>query len=197
MAAKTLILLTLLTLALISTASSLSDDTPTVYDMLQKYGLPIGLLPDSVKSYSLSDDGTFVVELEQPCYIQFDYLVYYDTKITGKVNVGSITDLSGIQVKKLFFWFDVDEIRVDLPSSDNIYFTVGILNKKLDINQFETIHSCSDNALSACGDSLKRSSEVCFLMLICFKCLIDLGSCGEFTLLFTNLEVSVLFFFLC
>ncbi|KAK1409875.1 hypothetical protein QVD17_36404 [Tagetes erecta] len=161
MAAKTLILLTLLTV--ITSTSSLSDDPPTVYDMLQKYGLPIGLLPDSVKSYSLSpDDGTFVVELDKPCYIQFDYLVYYDTKITGKVNVGSITDLDGIQVKKLFFWFDVDEIRVDLPTSDNIYFTVGILNKKLDINQFETIHSCSDNALalSSSGDSSKRISQL-------------------------------------
>ncbi|KAL8193282.1 hypothetical protein R6Q57_026863 [Mikania cordata] len=159
MAAKTLILLTLLTV--ISSTSAVSDDQPTVYEILAKYGLPCGLLPDSVKSYTLSpDDGSFVVELEQPCYIQFDYLVYYDSKITGKLNVGSITDLDGIQVKKFFFWFDVDEIRVDLPSSDNIYFTVGILNKKLDIDQFETVHSCTDNALAACGQSSKPVSQL-------------------------------------
>ncbi|KAI3793707.1 hypothetical protein L1987_36328 [Smallanthus sonchifolius] len=159
MAAKTLILLTLLTV--IFSTSALSDDTPTVYEILEKYGLPSGLLPDSVKSYTLSpDDGSFVVELEQPCYIQFDYLVYYDTKISGKLNVGSITDLDGIEVKKFFLWLNVDEIRVDLPSSDNIYFTVGIINKKLDIDQFETVHSCTDNALAACGQSSKQISQI-------------------------------------
>ncbi|PWA81558.1 hypothetical protein CTI12_AA186360 [Artemisia annua] len=80
---------------------------------------------------------------------QFDYLVYYASTITGKLNVGSITDLSGIQVKRFLFWFNVDEIKVDLPSSDSIYFSVGIINKKLDIDQFETVRSCTDNAL--CG----------------------------------------------
>ncbi|XP_076897423.1 uncharacterized protein At5g01610-like [Bidens hawaiensis] len=159
MAAKTLLLLSTL-ITLTSSITSLSDDQPTVYQILEEYGLPTGLLPDSVKSYTLSSDGSFVVELDQPCYIQFDYLVYYDTKITGKLSYGSITDLDGIQVKRFFFWFSVDEIRVDLPSSDNIYFTVGIINKKLDIDQFETIHSCTDNALSACGQSLKRISQI-------------------------------------
>ncbi|XP_076892225.1 uncharacterized protein At5g01610-like [Bidens hawaiensis] len=158
MAAKTLLLITLITL--ISTTTSLSDDQPTVYQILEQYGLPSGLLPDSVKSYTLSPDGSFVVELDQPCYIQFDYLVYYDSKITGTLSYGSITDLDGIQVKRFLFWFSVDEIRVDLPSSDNIYFTVGIINKKLDIDQFETIHSCTDNALAACGQSSKSISQI-------------------------------------
>ncbi|KAL7612892.1 hypothetical protein Lser_V15G08113 [Lactuca serriola] len=162
MATKTLLLLILTLLAVVSSTTALSDDpTPTVYDILDKYGLPTGLLPDSVKSYSFSpDDGSFVVELQKPCYIQFDYLVYYDSKITGKLNVGSITDLDGIQVKRLFFWFDVDEIRVDLPSSDNIYFTVGFINKKLDIDQFETVHSCTDNALVACAQSSNPISQL-------------------------------------
>ncbi|XP_071707075.1 uncharacterized protein At5g01610-like [Rutidosis leptorrhynchoides] len=149
MAAKNLVTLFLTLIIVITSTTALSvTDQPTVYEILEKYGLPRGLLPNSVKSYTLSsDDGSFVVELEKPCYIQFDYLVYYDSKITGKLNFGSITDLNGIQVKRFLFWFSVDEIRVDLPSSDNIYFTVGIINKKLDIDQFETVHACTDNAL--------------------------------------------------
>ncbi|KAJ9540532.1 hypothetical protein OSB04_027038 [Centaurea solstitialis] len=160
--AKTLLLLLLTLLATISSTTALSGDPqPSVYDILEKFSLPRGLLPDSVKSYSLSpDDGSFVVELEKACYIQFDYLVYYETKITGKLNVGSITDLDGIQVKRFLFWFDVDEIRVDLPNSDNIYFTVGIINKKLDINQFETIHACKDNALASCAQSSNPISQL-------------------------------------
>ncbi|KAL4576857.1 hypothetical protein LXL04_012957 [Taraxacum kok-saghyz] len=161
MATKTLLLLLTLFAVVSSTTARSDDPAPTVYDILKKYGLPTGLLPDSVTSYSFSpDDGSFVVELKKPCYIQFDYLVYYDSKITGKLNVGSITNLDGIQVKRLLFWFDVDEIRVDLPSSDNIYFTVGIINKKLDIDQFETVHSCTDNALVACGQSPSRISQL-------------------------------------
>ncbi|CAA0834192.1 Protein of unknown function- DUF538 [Striga hermonthica] len=120
----------------------------TVYEILVKYGLPSGLLPDSVTGYTLSEDGEFEVTLEKPCYIQFDYLVYYEQKISGKLNIGSITDLKGIQVQRLFFlWFTVDEIRVDLPPSDNIYFTVGIINKKLDVDQFLTVRSCKDKAV--------------------------------------------------
>lgn len=127
-----------------------TDPTPTVYDILARFSLPSGLLPDSVVSYTLSDDGQFEVVLENSCYIQFDYLVYYDQKITGKLNIGSITNLEGIQVQRFFFlWFDVDEIKVDLPPSGSIYFTVGIINKELSVDQFLNVRSCKDNALTS------------------------------------------------
>ncbi|KAK2384247.1 hypothetical protein QL285_071611 [Trifolium repens] len=117
----------------------------SVYDLLPKYGLPSGLLPNTVTDYTLSDDGRFVVYLENTCYIQFDYLVYYEKKITGKLSYGSISDLKGIQVQRVFIWFNVDEIRVDLPPSNSIYFQVGIINKKLNVNQFKTVHSCRNS----------------------------------------------------
>ncbi|CAI9756988.1 unnamed protein product [Fraxinus pennsylvanica] len=97
---------------------------------------PDSLLPDSVTSYTLSDDGKFVVNLKKACYIQFDYLVYYEKKITGKLSIGSISNLKGIQVKMFFLWFDVDKIKVDLLPFDSIYFTVGFINKELDVDQF-------------------------------------------------------------
>ncbi|KAJ4978576.1 hypothetical protein NE237_009356 [Protea cynaroides] len=122
---------------------SVSNGT-TVYEIMSQHGLPSGLLPNSVKNFSISDDGSFVVELKKPCYVQFDYLVYYDQKITGKLNYGSITNLDGIEVKRFFLWLDVDEIRVDLPQTDYIYFQVGIINKRLDAGQFRTVHECMD-----------------------------------------------------
>ncbi|KAF3444421.1 hypothetical protein FNV43_RR14113 [Rhamnella rubrinervis] len=127
----------------ITPSLSLSD-APTVFEILPKFGLPSGLLPDCVTDYSLSDDGRFVVHLDRTCYVEFDYLVYYEKTITGKLSYGSITNLKGIQVQRLLFWFDVDEIKVDLPPSNNIYFQVGFINKKLDVNQFKTVHSCRD-----------------------------------------------------
>lgn len=153
--------LTLLTTTTFSLFEPDPDSIPTVYELLPKYGLPSGLLPDSVTNFTLSDDGRFVVHLAKPCTIEFDYLVYYEKTISGKIGYGSITDLKGIQVKRVFIWFDVDEIKVDLPPSDSIYFKVGFINKKLDIDQFKTVHSCGDNGVSgSCGDSWKTFLQV-------------------------------------
>ncbi|KAF7807338.1 uncharacterized protein G2W53_039499 [Senna tora] len=124
--------------------------------LVDEFGLPSGLLPDSVGDYTLSSDGRFVVHLENPCYVEFEYLVYYDKTITGKLNYGSITELEGIQVRRFFLWLDVDEIRVDLPPSESIYFQVGFINKKLDIDQFKTIHSCRDSVTGSCLGSMKE-----------------------------------------
>ncbi|KAL9455394.1 hypothetical protein AB3S75_010755 [Citrus x aurantiifolia] len=148
-----ILILFLLSLFLLRPTLSLSSDPspPTVYEILPKFGLPQGLLPSNVVSYTLQDDGLFTVELSSECYVEFDYLVYYEKTVTGKISIGSIANLKGIQVKRFLFWFDVDEIRVDLPPSDSIYFQVGIINKKLDVGQFETVHSCRDNGLSESG----------------------------------------------
>ncbi|KAG6414644.1 hypothetical protein SASPL_122017 [Salvia splendens] len=138
---------------------------PTVYEILPKFSLPSGLLPASVVNYTLSDDGQFEVYLENPCYIPFDYLVYYEEKITGKLSLGSITNLKGIQVQRLyFFWFDVDEIKVDLPPSGSIYFTVGVINKELDVDQFLNVRSCKDKAVTSVVEITTSVDDIPMLM---------------------------------
>ncbi|XP_010923336.1 uncharacterized protein [Elaeis guineensis] len=141
--------------ALEAAPASPSNGT-TVYELLPQYGLPAGLLPDTVKSFQLADDGSFVVELEGSCYVEFEYLVYYDPRITGVVKYGSIEDLQGIQVRRFFIWFDVESIKVDLPPSDYIYFDVGWITKKLTVGQFETVHSCEANVLA---DRARRAAD--------------------------------------
>lgn len=125
-------------------ADSVVGYTP-VSEVLAKYGLPIGLLPDSVKSYSVADDGSFKVELQSPCYVQFNYLVYYDKIITGKLSYGKITDLGGIEAKQFFIWVNVIGIKVDLPSANYIYFNVGLLSKKIEISWFESVPTCKNS----------------------------------------------------
>ncbi|KAI5321095.1 hypothetical protein L3X38_030166 [Prunus dulcis] len=71
-----------------TTAQSITD----VHDLLPKYGLPKGLLPDNVNSYTLSEDGSFEIYLESPCYVHFDQLVYYNKNIKGKLSYGLIKD---------------------------------------------------------------------------------------------------------
>lgn len=135
--------------------SETETETPSsVHDILAKFGLPKGLLPDTVTSYSLSEDGEFQLELERSCYVHFDDLVYYEKKITGKLSYGAISDLTGIQAKKLFIWVSVTGIEMD-PGSDEIEFHVGFLSEKLPAKQFEEIPTCKK---SACADGIQKPS---------------------------------------
>lgn len=132
--------LSLFSVVAITPALSLS-----VHELFVMYGLPGGLLPDTVKTYTFSNDGQLIVHMESPCYIRFDYLVYYDHQISAKISNGSISNLKGIEVQtSLLWWLSVDEIRVheDLSTADSIYFQVGIINKKLGISQFRAVQSC-------------------------------------------------------
>ncbi|KAM0999864.1 hypothetical protein ACFX2I_006594 [Malus domestica] len=87
----------------------------------------IGINPHSRSLHSIR----FIVVLPKTCYIQFDYLVYYKKTITGKLTYGAIIDLKEIQVQRFLFWFNADMIRIDLPPSDSIYFTAGIITDSI------------------------------------------------------------------
>ncbi|PKA52547.1 hypothetical protein AXF42_Ash001527 [Apostasia shenzhenica] len=130
------------------TPSSPPANGTTVYEVLPKFGLPPGLLPNTVTSYTLAKNGAFEVDLAGPCYVDFEYLVYYEAKITGFIRYGEIGDLKGIQVRRFLLWFDVDTIKVDLPPTDYIYFDVGWITKKLKVKQFQTIHYCRKKGLA-------------------------------------------------
>ncbi|KDP26932.1 hypothetical protein JCGZ_21025 [Jatropha curcas] len=112
-----------------------------VHDLLPLFGLPRGLLPDNVKSYTLSPSGSFTVQLKSTCYVHFDQLVYYAEEIKGKLSYGAVHDVSGIQAKKLFIWLPVSGIEVS-RDDDMIEFFVGSLSQKLPAKQFEDIPAC-------------------------------------------------------
>ncbi|MCO5605550.1 hypothetical protein L7F22_059733 [Adiantum nelumboides] len=118
----------------------------SITSILTQNGLPIGLLPSAVESYTLSEDGKFSVSLSKACYVDFDYEVYYAETITGTLSYGAISDLSGIQAKKAFLWLSVTGIHADDASSSYIYFDVGLFSKKLSISQFESVPVCKTKA---------------------------------------------------
>ena len=112
-----------------------------VHDVLAENGLPRGLLPSDAKSYSLSAaDGALEVELESsPCYVKFTDLVYYDKKITGKLTYGKLSDVTGIQIKKLFAWLPVTAIAAD---GNAVVLNIGFLAEKLPSALFDSVPKC-------------------------------------------------------
>ncbi|CAK7339145.1 unnamed protein product [Dovyalis caffra] len=130
-------------LLLSKTQLSLALTTSDIHDLLSQYGLPRGLLPDNVESYTLqSSDGSFEVSLKTPCYVHFDEVVYYDKEIKGKLSYGSVHDVSGIQAKKLFVWLPVTGIEVSKADAGMVKFFVGPVSEELPAQQFEDVPAC-------------------------------------------------------
>lgn len=138
----------LLSFSYTTLSSSLNLDRPSlaaddIHDLLPLYGFPKGLLPINVKSYTLSDDGDFTVDLISRCYVHFpDQIVFYDKKIAGRLSYGSVKDVQGIQAKEVFFWVPITAMESD-PSSGTIVFSVGFVSKTLPASMFENVPSCS------------------------------------------------------
>ncbi|KAJ0982727.1 hypothetical protein J5N97_010982 [Dioscorea zingiberensis] len=93
---SSILVLLLLLLVVISSASP-------VHEILSKYGFPPGLFPDAAKHYALSPHGDFVVALDNPCYVQLTEIFYYEKIISGKLEFGRISDLSGIRSRSSSF----------------------------------------------------------------------------------------------
>ncbi|XP_047309015.1 uncharacterized protein LOC124912439 [Impatiens glandulifera] len=119
-----------------------SGETLSIYEVLKSHGLPMGLLPKGVKSFSLDDLGRFEVHLDQECNVKFENEMHYDRSITGVLSLGRISELSGISAQDLFLWFPVKGIRVDIPSSGLIYFDVGVVYKQFSLSLFESPRDC-------------------------------------------------------
>ncbi|OMO84758.1 hypothetical protein CCACVL1_10670 [Corchorus capsularis] len=121
----------------ISSASS-------IYDHLQRNGLPMGLLPKGITEFSIDPEThLFQVNLSQPCNAKFENQLHYDFNISGVLSFGKIANLSGVSQQELFLWFPVISIRVDDPSSGLINFDVGVVDKQFSMSLFESPRDCT------------------------------------------------------
>lgn len=115
---------------------------PTVYEVLEQYGFPVGLLPKgAVTSYKLdSGTGKFVVNLNGSCsYSVSGYDLKYRDKITGTISRGKITKLEGIEVKVLLFWVKIIEVTSD---GKNLELSVGIASADFPADNFFESPQC-------------------------------------------------------
>ncbi|GAA0140432.1 hypothetical protein LIER_35234 [Lithospermum erythrorhizon] len=131
-----------ITLTLLSTTTpSPTTTTPSVYKVLESFDFPIGLLPEGVTTYQLDNTtGNFIVNLDNDCTFTIQgYQLKYKSKITGTISKDVIKNISGIQVKILFFWLSIVEVvRVD----DEIQFSVGIASANFPVDGFYECPQC-------------------------------------------------------
>ncbi|OMP04856.1 hypothetical protein COLO4_09243 [Corchorus olitorius] len=124
----------------LTTQSSASS----IYDHLQRNGLPMGLLPKGITEFSIDPEThIFQVNLSQPCNAKFENQLHYDFNISGVLSFGKIANLSGVSQQELFLWFPVISIRVDDPSSGLINFDVGVVDKQFSMSLFESPRDCT------------------------------------------------------
>ncbi|KAJ1294074.1 hypothetical protein BS78_01G118500 [Paspalum vaginatum] len=121
-------------------------ENTTLAELLPLYGLPPGIFPSTVTAFSLAHNGSLTVDLAGTCYVQFEYLTYFEARVTGVLRYGSLSDLEGIQVRRFLFWFDVVRIKVDLPPPPRyVYLDIGWITRKLPADEFQTVHACEDS----------------------------------------------------
>ncbi|KAG6521027.1 uncharacterized protein LOC122050408 [Zingiber officinale] len=111
--------------AVTAQSSASPSNSSTVYDILQEYNLPLGILPDTVKSFSVASNGYFVIDLYGECYVGFEYVVYYAPRVSGFLGYDSVSNLEGVQIRSYRIWYGISYIKVDLPYSDFVYIQFG------------------------------------------------------------------------
>ncbi|CAM8985021.1 unnamed protein product [Rhodiola kirilowii] len=132
-----LLLLLLLTLSLFPSLSLSS-----IHDLLQSRGLPPGLLPKQIKSYTLSETGLLEVYLDEPCLAKIENRLYFETVIRANLSYGGLTGVAGLSQEELFLWLPVKDIIVDDPNSGLILFDIGLARKQFSVSLFEEPPDC-------------------------------------------------------
>ncbi|KAB2616278.1 hypothetical protein D8674_022866 [Pyrus ussuriensis x Pyrus communis] len=114
-----------------SIPSPFAADELTVYEVLEEYDSPVGILPKGVVSYELdTSTGKFSVHLNSTCTFTIDsYKLKYKSTITGVITTDKISSLSGIQVRVT-------------RSGDNLEFSVGIASAAFPIDNFYECPQC-------------------------------------------------------
>ncbi|XP_044473112.1 uncharacterized protein LOC123201603 [Mangifera indica] len=114
----------------------------SIHDLLRSRGLPPGLLPKEVKSYSLSENGILEVVLEEPCLAKYETRVFFESVVKANLSYGSLNGVVGLSQEELFLWLPVKDIIVDDPTSGLILFDIVVAHKELSLSLFEYPPDC-------------------------------------------------------
>ncbi|GMH05369.1 hypothetical protein Nepgr_007209 [Nepenthes gracilis] len=131
-----------LILSLFYSLAQSESQSNSIHDLLQSQGLPAGLFPRNVKSFSLDDDGHLEVLFEQPCLAMFESRVKFESVVRANLSYGGLIGVEGLSQEELFLWLPVKDIIVSDPSSGLILFNIVVALKQLSFSLFEDPPVC-------------------------------------------------------
>ncbi|CAN6362667.1 unnamed protein product [Urochloa humidicola] len=118
-----------------------NSSTLTAYDMLEKYNLTRGILPEGVTGYVLRPDGSFEVYLPGDCNIRAANMqIKYSNNISGNIKAQSISGLEGVKVKLMLVWIDITDVT---HTDDELNFFAGPISKSFPIGSFANSLRCN------------------------------------------------------
>ncbi|KAJ4840574.1 hypothetical protein Tsubulata_006118 [Turnera subulata] len=146
--------LVLLFIFLISTShlSLSSQEKEDIHDLLPKYGLPRGLIPDSVESYAVESSKFLYITLSSPCAVMIggQHRLQYGRKIRGMFGgKGALHFVSGIEVRGNRGWRGVTKIV--RRSNGFIEFDLdwsGFYYESFDAEDFDDVPVCSNEIVN-------------------------------------------------
>ncbi|KAF0893210.1 hypothetical protein E2562_023230 [Oryza meyeriana var. granulata] len=126
----------------VSTASAAAApyDPPTVPELMDRFGLPRALLPDTARRYLLHDDGSFQLFLDDGCVVEAGgYRVGYDVELSGAVAPRRVMGIEGVRVRVLFAWVPVTAVEV---GGGEVTVSLGPLKKSFPAVGFKSSPRC-------------------------------------------------------
>ncbi|KAJ6886999.1 hypothetical protein NC651_027370 [Populus alba x Populus x berolinensis] len=135
------------TLSLVFIFSPQLSFSSSIHDLLISKGLPAGLLPKEVKSYTMSEDGYLEVFLDGPCLTRYENRVLFESVVRANLTYLSLSGVVGLSQEELFLWLPVKDITVDDPRSGLILFDIGVAHKQLSLSLFEDPPNCKPQVM--------------------------------------------------
>ncbi|CAO2152482.1 unnamed protein product [Urochloa humidicola] len=126
-----------------TTAAPLTANSPkpTAYDMLERYNLARGILPEGVTGYVLRPDGSFEVYLPGDCNIRAANMqIKYSSRISGKIKAQSISGLQGVKVQLMLLWIGITDVT---RTGYELRFFAGPISKSFPIGKFASSFQCN------------------------------------------------------
>ncbi|XP_050215870.1 uncharacterized protein LOC126666972 [Mercurialis annua] len=136
------------------------SNSSSIHDLLISKGLPAGLLPKEIKSFTFSDqNGNLEVNLDGPCLTKYENRVFFEKVIRANLTRGSLAGVTGLTQEELFLWLPVKDITVDDPKSGLILIDIGVAHKQLSLSLFEDPPDCKPQGVLKNGVRKEKGFE--------------------------------------